>query len=240
MIAANADRLRGSTISSRSEFLITLSMLVLLLASDAAGQSPTGLYLGAGIGSETLSVECCGGYDFGYLDGDSAIATEFDLGYRVNRHLAAELEVVATAPEWQQNQVYLPDLNDVFNNSVDSDLTIVQLSAIGIMPIGEYWEAYVRGGISFWQGDAAQTLIRISDTSVTRRSLDESGTDLLLAIGIGANLTPAWHLRLEFHTSGIDRQLISANDSTTLDGWRLGFVFRPAARRTPATGADRE
>jgi opacity protein-like surface antigen len=200
MVVVNTCRHAGLGVLGAGLFSVSL-----LASTHAAAESPTGLYFGAGIGLASLSVEdesagCCAGnfYFPGYIDGDNATAFELNVGYRVNRHLAAELEYFDSSPEWRQNLVYFPVLNDQYNNFVDTDLQAVELSAIGVLPFGRAWEAYVRGGIAFWQGDGAQRLVRVSDGAILRRSIDESSADFVLAAGIGVTLKPGWHLRFEW------------------------------------------
>jgi Outer membrane protein beta-barrel domain len=239
MVIVNTRRQTGPRVLCAGLFSLSL-----LASTLAAAESPTGFYFGSGVGLASFTVEdesvgCCAGYYYGlgYINGDNATSLDLNVGYRVNRHLAAELEVFDTSPEWRQGLVYFPELNDQYNNFVDADLQAVELSAIGLLPFGRAWEAYIRGGIAFWQGDAAQTLVRVSDSAIVRRSLDESGADFVFAAGIGVSPRPAWHLRFEWQTFDIDRDLIGAQGTTTLDGMQFGFQFHPAARRNPPGAA---
>jgi Outer membrane protein beta-barrel domain len=239
MVIVNARREAGLKVLGAG-----LSCLSLFVSTDAAAESPKGLYLGAGIGLASFAVEddsaaCCVGsfYVPGYIEGDNATALELNVGYRVSRHLAAELAVFDTSPEWRQGLVYFPELNDVYNNFAETDLQAVELSAVGVLPFGRVWEAYIRGGIAFWRGDSAQTLVRVSDSAIVRRSIDESGADFVVAAGIGVSPRPAWHLRFEWQTFDVDRDLIGAQGTTTLDVMQFGFRFHPAARRNPSVSA---
>jgi hypothetical protein len=210
--------------------------LVLSLGPLAARAQPTpGFYGGAGIGLANFSVEeddnndCCY-YTYGfpdYEDGDESAATTLNFGYRVNRYLAAEFAYFDSTLEWQQSLVYLPVLNDVDNNFVDVDLSASQFSAAGILPFANIWEAYARGGFTYWQGDSSQVLVRVSDSSLTRRDFDESGTSFFFAAGMAVSPKPAWQLRLEFQVFGVDRDVIGASGSTTVNTIMFGFQFRP-------------
>lgn len=218
---------------------VALAVVGMLGSPELEAQTPPGFYGGAGVGLANFSVEeddngCCYYYGFpDYVDGDESTSTELNFGYRVNRYLGAEFGFFDSTLEWQQNLVYVPVLNDVYNNFVDVDLRTTQFSAVGILPFAQVWEAYLRGGFAYWQGDSSQTLVRASDSSLTRRSFDESGTSFLFALGVGVSPRPAWHLRFEFQLFGVDRDLIGATGSTTVDSMAFSFQFRPAGRRTP-------
>jgi opacity protein-like surface antigen len=212
--------------------------LVILLAPPALQAQPApGFYGGAGVGLASFSVDddpydCCYpyGYPYGYSDyddGDDTSATSLSLGYRVNSYLAAEFGYFESSMEWQQSLVYMPVLNDVYNNFVDVDLRASQFSAAGILPFANIWEAYARGGITYSQGETSQTLVRVSDSSVSRRDFDESGTSFFFAAGMAVSPKPAWQLRLEFQYFGVDRDLISAAGSTWVSSIMFGFQFRP-------------
>jgi hypothetical protein len=75
--------------------------------------------------------------------------------------------------------------------------------------------------------------VRVSDGAILRRSIDESSADFVLAAGIGVTPKPGWHLRFEWQSFDVDRDLIGAQGKTTVDGMRFGFEFHPAARRNP-------
>jgi hypothetical protein len=211
---------------------VTLVFLLCPLAGRA--QPSPGFYGGTGIGLANFTVEeddhntCCYYYGFpDYEDGDESTATTLSLGYRVNRYLAAEFGYFDSTLEWQQSLVYLPVLNDVYNNFVDVDLSASQFSAAGILPFANVWEAYARGGFTYWHGDSSQTLVRVSDSSLTRRNFDESGSSFFFAAGMAVSPKPAWQLRLEFQFFGVDRDLIGVSGSTTVNSIMFGFQFRP-------------
>jgi opacity protein-like surface antigen len=216
-----------------------LAGLLLLLHSPALlAQLPPGFYGGVGVGLANFSVEgdsdyCCVYYSSfpDYEEGDESTALNLTLGYRVNPYFAAEAVYFDATLEWQESLVYVPLLNDVFNNFVESDVRATQFTALGILPFGRVWEAYLRAGIVYSQGDSEQVLLRTSDSALFRRSLDETSTDFLLGVGIGASPAPTWHLRFEFQFFGVDRDLIGANGSTTIDSMMFEFQYRPAGKR---------
>jgi opacity protein-like surface antigen len=226
--------IRGRCLSGRklAGFLLLLQSPVLL------AQLPPGVYGGVGVGLANFSVEdndeyCCSYYYSvpDYNDGDESTALDLTLGYRINPYFAAEFVYFDATLEWQESFVYVPGLNDVFNNFVEADVRATQFTALGILPFARVWEAYLRAGIVYSQGDSEQLLLRTSDSAIFRRSLDETSTDLLLGVGIGASPAPAWNLRFEFQFFGVDRDLIGANGSTTINSMMFEFQYRPAGKR---------
>lgn len=204
-----------------------------LAAASAWADVPAELYGGGGLGFSNVTVMsdsndvCC--YFSGYDEGDDDTALALHLGYRVGKHLAAEVGYVAGAPHWEEAFVYLPERNDVYNNFVDLDLQSLQFSALGILTIGDKWELYLKGGLAYWDADADQVLLRTSDGVVQRLSVSDSGTDLLFGAGVGLNPSPRWGLRLEFQSFGIDRHIINATGTTTFDSILFEVQFRPRA-----------
>jgi hypothetical protein len=210
----------------------TLGGAGLIAAPSTQAESPRGLYGGGGLGWAYITVE--GDDDYYYVptydEGEEGTAVALHFGYRLGKHLATEFGYIDTGPQWEETFVYLPEFNDVYNNFVDLDLQTAQLSVIGVLPFARVWEAYIKGGIAFWQGDADQLLIRTSDSATTRRTVSDSSTDFLFGFGIGASPKPSWHLRFEFQSFGIDRDLVNAQGSTTIDSMLFTVQFHPGAK----------
>jgi hypothetical protein len=174
--------------------------------------STKGWYAGGGIGianvysySDTC-YGCWGDSDYG----DSDFAYTFTGGYRFIPYFAIEASYLDSGtPEWDQDLVYVGDLNDIFNVDAKLDLTSYQVSVLGIFPFAKIWEVYLRGGMAFWDGDSEQILTRVSDNEVTMRNVDESGANFLLGVGGGVTLGKRWHIRLDYVYFGIDDNLLA-------------------------------
>jgi hypothetical protein len=207
-----------------------------LASTSAWGQEerpvPLGFYGGASIGLASMSVEVDDGYYYfpGYEDGEEATAVDVHFGYRLTRYIATEFAYFDSAPEWEDAFVYIPELGDSFDVFVDSDVQAAQFTLLGVLPFARIWEGYIKGGFAYWQGDADQTLIRSSNGEVLRRFVEDSSTDFLFAVGIGANPKPGWHLRLEFQSFGIDRDLVAADGPTTIDSMLFQVHFQPGTK----------
>jgi hypothetical protein len=202
--------------------LIRRNCKLLLLAALISFSAPSwpqneidstkGWYAGGGIGianvysySDTC-YGCWGDSDYG----DSDFAYTFTGGYRFIPYFAIEASYLDSGtPEWDQDLVYVGDLNDIFNVDAKIDLTSYQVSVLGIFPFAKIWEVYLRGGMAFWDGDSEQILTRVSDNEVTMRNIDESGADFLLGVGGGVTLGKRWHIRLDYVYFGIDDNLLA-------------------------------
>jgi hypothetical protein len=214
---------------------IALVAVALLSTAGAAhAQPPLGPYIGAGVGASNVTVEedddyyCCYYYDgYDYEEGEEDVGFSVHAGWRFMPYFALEVGYLdAGAPEWDERFVYVRDLDDVFDTFVELDAQAAQLSALGILPFGNIWEAYVRLGAAYWWADADQLLVRDFDGAVFERAIDDEGTTFLFGIGFGVSPTPAWHLRLEFQSFSIEEDLLAVSSDTTLDTILFETQFR--------------
>jgi hypothetical protein len=180
--------------------------------NESESVSLKGWYAGGGVGianvysySDTC-YGCWGDSDYG----DSDFAYTFTGGYRFIPYFGIEASYLDSGtPEWDQDFVYVGDLNDTFNVDAKIDLTSYQVSVLGILPFAKIWEVYLRGGVAFWDGDSEQILTSVSDNEVTKLNVDESGADFLLGVGGGVTLGKRWHIRLDYVYFGIDDNLLA-------------------------------
>lgn len=216
---------------------VLLAFGAAVIASGASADAKPGFYFGAGVGGSQVSVTnwdhnnndnccCCGDYGEETSDGDSAFSVH--AGYRFMPYLAVEVGYVDSGnPEWNENQVYVPRLNDVFYNQVDFEkLDAAEVSVLGILPFLNIWEAYLRLGAAYWSADTNQLLVRRFDGAPFRRSFNESDTGFLFGIGVGASLTPHWHLRFEFQSYTTDEDLVNSNGDASTDSMLFEVQYR--------------
>lgn len=171
-----------------------------------------GWYAGGGVGISNVYsyTDTCYGCWADSEHGENDFAYTFTGGYRFTRYFAVEASYLDSGtPEWDEDVVYIGDLNDTYNVDAKIDLTSYQLSVLGILPFAKIWEVYIRGGVAFWDGDSNQVLRRLSDNEVTLRNVDESGADFLLGVGGGVTVKERWQLRLEYIYFGIDDELLA-------------------------------
>jgi hypothetical protein len=215
--------------------------------SIACAQSPTpapspwtGFYVGGGGSYSTVSVETSGDcydgcYWWGdynsYDQGDGAYGYSLHAGWRVHQFVAVEASYLDTGKiGWHENLVYMPELKDYYNNRVDFSAQVAEVSVLGILPFANSWEAYLRLGAGFWDGQSEQRLEQSFGNAVVTGEVDDQGTGLLIGIGLGVTLAKAWHLRLDYQTVGIDEDVLNAQRDTTLDSLLFELQYRFGAQ----------
>lgn len=210
---------------------IVSALAVSLVAGGAsAAEPPAGFYAGGGVGLSNVSIETNRDAFFpNYLTGEEDTALELHFGYRVGPHMATEFAYIETGPDWDET-FYVPELNAAYKDVVALDVRAAELMVVGVLPFARVWEAYIKGGVAFWQGDADQSEVRLPDGAAVTRAMEESSADLVVGLGVGANLTPSWHLRFEFQTFGIDRDLVLARTSTTIETMLFAAQYKLGAK----------
>ncbi|MCX7064628.1 MAG: outer membrane beta-barrel protein [Proteobacteria bacterium] len=225
---------------TRVFFGALLVIAVLAAASSATAADAQGFYFGGGVGSTWLSVydnnnnDCCYYYydnNYNSETSDSFASFTAFAGYRFGSFVAAEVGYFyADNPEWNEYSTYIGELDDVFDSFVQLDYESVQISVLGILPFADIWEAYLRGGASFSKVQGDRNLVRVFDGALFEGTIDNDDTEFLFGIGVGVNLTPSLHVRLEFNTVPIDNNIINANGDASIDSVKIEAVFRPFAK----------
>ena len=210
----------------------------------APGASPAGgpwrgLYVGGGGTYSNVSVTVDGGscyYDYdcdwwgdysNYDSGDGAFGYALHAGVRVYKYLAFEVGYLDPGSiGWDKDLVYMPEFNDYYNNRVDFDARVTEVSILGIFPLDDVFELYVRAGAGFWDGHSTQRLDESFGDTIIDREIDEDGTGLLLGVGAGFTFARGLHLRLDLQTVGIDEDVLSAREDTSLDSVLLEIQYR--------------
>jgi len=205
---------------------IALFVAAACAAAHASADAQPGFYLGAGIGSSNVSVtdwndndhnnDCCNYY---YQDGDADTAVSAHVGYRFMPYLAVEVGYLDSGqPQWNENAVYIGELGDFFNLSVDlKKLEATEVSALAILPFASIWEVYVRAGAAYWSAHADQIAIGTFSGALFRRSVNKDDVGFLFGFGVGATPVPQWHFRLEFQTYSIDNDLLGGYGNASTD-----------------------
>ena len=208
--------------------------LVLILAPLGASaqwawpEKVSGFYGGAGIGDAQATSWDSDNWYGDTETGDSDSSVSLFAGYRFNQYVAAEVGWFdAGNLGWDQSQVYVPDLLDVYNTDIDLDVSTVNASVLGIFPFARIVEVYLRGGVTYYDADAEQRLTPSFGGETVSRSVSESGAELLLGIGVGVTFFDRAHLRLEYQTFFIDEDLLAADgDTASVDTLLLDLQYR--------------
>jgi OOP family OmpA-OmpF porin len=154
----------------------------LLASAPAFAADDSGFYVGAGVGDF--------GVEIGAFD-DSDIGFKVFGGYQFMKYLGAELEYIdgGTAEDF----------------GLKVDVSGFNLSAMGILPVGEKFNVFAKLGMIFWD----------ADLSGAARGSD-SGEDFSWGVGAGYDFTDQFGARLEyqgFEIEDADGDMISLSAS---------------------------
>ena len=196
-----------------------------------------GVYVGGGGSYSNVSVKVGGGscYDdcylwgdyYNYDEGDGAFGYSVHAGLRVHRYVALEVGYLDSGTiRWDQDLVYMPEFNDYYNNRVDFQAKVTEVSVLGILPFDDAFEIYLRLGAGFWDGQSTQRLDQSFGDTVVTRDVNDSGTSLLLGVGAGLTVGKGLHVRLDLQTVGIDEDVLNAREDTSLDSILFEVQYR--------------
>jgi opacity protein-like surface antigen len=203
-------------------------------AQPQAPQELKGFYAGGGVGStEPTSYDYEDWYYADVESGDSATSGMLFTGYRINKYVAVDAAYIDTdSVGWSESLVYVPELLGVYNTDIDLDIRAWQLSVSGILPFANIFEAYLRGGLAFWDADGTQQFTPSFGGAVVNRSVSDGGTGFLFGIGGSVRVLPRLHLLLEYQVFDVDEDLFATDyDSGTIDTFLLGVQYRFGASR---------
>lgn len=192
-----------------------------LMAPAGAAESPK-WYVGAS--SDTTQVEVYRG--LGWEMGGEQPGLSLRGGVELNRHFAVEMALLkANALEWTE---YYSDLPDYLTTTTTFDVRAASLAGIASMHFADIFEAYFKAGLTTYHASGMQKLDDVlGDTSLTR-SASNSGSGYLLGLGLGADVTPKWSVRIEYQFFSIDRSFlgVSSGNDPTVDTFAMGVVYR--------------
>ncbi len=200
---------------------ILITAVVVMLACGAVNAQEVevelrrmrGWYAGGGLALATTGVgeadNPYGEYDDGSGDSGFVINT----GYPFNDFLAVELGYLDGGnPQWSDSAIFLPEVPGLYDTNVSLDISAYQASGLAILPFLKRWEVYFKIGLSYWDADSNQVLTPVGGGPVITRNLDDTGTDLLMGVGVGASLSKHVHMRFEYQSFFIDDEILALND----------------------------
>ena len=170
-------------------------------AALAASQASAQAYLGGSIGQSDIDDQIATGLiTGGSVDGTDTAFKIFG-GYMFNRHFGLEAAYVDLGEaSYSGNFIGLP----VTGGRVE--VSGVNISALGALPIGERFSVFGKIGLFMWDAEASDT------TGGVPFSAQQDGTDLSFGIGLGYHFTRSLGVRAEwemFTTDDADSNLIS-------------------------------
>jgi opacity protein-like surface antigen len=155
---------------------------------------------------------------------DLGYAAQF--GYRFNRYLAAELALAQYGDLQSQARANV-DLGGGFQPAtVDLRFHVggPQVSAIGILPLGDKFEIFGRAGVMFTASER-EFIIKVNGRVTSFGSNKADSTDLVLGIGAAWHFNQMYTVRAQFEklTDVGDEQRTGTED---LDTASVGLIVR--------------
>jgi opacity protein-like surface antigen len=201
--------------------------VALLLASLAQAGEP-GFYLTAtgGMGDENPKSI---GANFGNSQGvihadpdqvevdDGSFAWGIGIGYRINDHLAGEMEYADFGNTDVREHYTVPNQGPVpfpseFDLAYSSRVTGPVLSILGTLPVGQNFELFLRGGALF----ASREFSRGGQLSFGGQDQKFASTVWLAGAGAAWSFAERWGVRAEYQQTGdFDETLITGSTRVT-------------------------
>jgi len=211
---------------TKTHFLVVGAVLALAFAPCAAtAADPPQWY--AGLSSSDTHVEVFRG--FGWEAGGERHGLSARGGLLVNDHFAVEFGAMhAGNLEWSEYSPSVPGSpTDGGEGRATFDASALQVSAMGILPWGEIFDAYLKVGIAAYRASGQLMLVPWTGSSLSR-SVHESGTGHVLGLGLGATVTKNWHVIVEYQYYGIDGAFLGvpSSDDPTIDSFSIGVDYR--------------
>jgi len=173
-----------------------------------------GFYLGAGVSDSNFSVTDgtdCGAFGFcdrWHREGHSDSGWTATAGYRVNRWFAIEASYVdAGKPRWDDFFVFVPSLGGVYDVESTVAMKTKEVAAVGILPLGTF-DLYAKLGAAHWNATSQQRAVDVVTNRSLVRTLGDSGTTGMAALGAGVTFAERFRARVEVRGLEVDRDLL--------------------------------
>jgi opacity protein-like surface antigen len=165
--------------------------------------------------------------------GSSDLGFMLTAGYRWNRYLSLETGYLdGGAPKFDGIEAYPDATSLLYEAQIRQDTSAFLGSVVGILPFGDRWQVYVRAGVAFWDAESEQRLSPLSGADTIERRISDNGTDFMMAVGGGMDITPGWHLRLDYQAfrTGDELLALSRGREARFDAFSIQLFRRFGAR----------
>ena len=175
-------------------------VLLVLSALSTSVLAELPFYVGGSVGQSYVEEDnVLAGEDFEDEDfGFKAFA-----GYRIHKNFAVELDYLDYGD---------PDDNILGIDTKIEDLYAVALYGVGILPLSDQFELFVKLGGAYWDGRAKATVMGLSDSS------SENGTELAYGLGASFAFTDKVAVRAEYEEIDVDSDDLSRLGLFTIGG----------------------
>ena len=219
--------------------LALATFAALCAAQPALAADKTGFYVGGDIANanydvdqgslDSLTEAIYNELELGILSADSELddsdsSWSLFVGYRFMPYFAVEGAYVDLGTAGYTANVLVDDGEGGIPTAITGDISSsgFALSGLGILPIGESFEAFARLGVYYADTDIDFTVAALGESESA--SEKEGETEFLWGIGGAFNFSDAWAVRLEysqFMDVG-DEELTGEYD---VDRWSLGVTW---------------
>jgi opacity protein-like surface antigen len=198
-----------------------------LLAQPASAETPARpWYVGVAGGTTNTEVFNPSVFVWDWEEGPARSSWSLQGGYQASRRFAVELTTLRAA-----NLAWVGPIGP-YDSDSRFDVTATEVAAVGLFPAGPV-EFHGKLGLSDYDLAGTQTLESTfngpsSPASTTSRPIAESGQGFLLGMGVGAQLTPLWSVRLDYRSVYIDSRFLGTaeDDYATIDTYSLVVSYR--------------
>ncbi len=154
-------------------------ILLFLCACSSVALAETHFYVGGSIGESYVEEDDVPGEDFDSED----FAFKAFAGYRFHNNFAVELDYID----------YGDHDDDILGVDIEiEDLYAVALYGVGIVPISEKFELFVKLGAAYWDGDAKANVMGNTVTS------SDDGTEFAYGLGASYGFSERFAVRVEY------------------------------------------
>ena len=167
----------------------------LLLTTGVVSAEPT-IYIGAAAGQATMNTWCDDPNQILTSCDDSVVGMKIFGGFRFTPNFALEGSLNNYGEYTATGNI------DVYPVAVETEVTSLTWSVVGIIPISKSFELFGKAGLVAWN---ATTNVDVS--GISGGSYSENGNELLLGAGVNINITPDFTFRAEVETFDLDTDL---------------------------------
>lgn len=226
-----------------NKILALATIAALGAAQPALAADKTGFYVGGDIANanydvnqgtlDNLSEDFINFVGFDVVDADSELddsdsSWSLFVGYRFMPYLAVEGAYVDLGTAGYQATGEIVDVESFYDATISGDISSsgFALSALGILPVGESFEAFARLGVYYADTDIDLNLSADGEGPSFDESFNEKEgeTEFLWGIGGAYNFNDALAVRLEYsqYMDIGDEELSGEYD---VDRWSLGVTW---------------